>query len=82
MHVAWTIVIGFAVGMLTTVALAGRARGGVFIGVAIGILGALIAAYGGEAIGIYDGGEYEGYVGAFVGALVLVLLYRRFVRND
>ena len=82
MHVAWTIVIGFAVGILAAIVLPGRARGGFFIGVAVGILGALIGTYGGEAVGIYHGGEYEGYVGAFIGSTVLVLLYRRYVRND
>ena len=82
MHVAWTVAIGLVVGLLAKIVMPGRGSGGFFITVAIGIIGAMIATYGGEAIGIYHGGESSGFIGAVIGSVILVLLYRRFVRND
>jgi len=82
MHVVWIIVIGFVVGLLAKFVMPGRDPGGLFITAAIGIAGSLIATYGGQAIGIYDANETAGFLGAFVGAIILLILYRLFVRND
>jgi Predicted membrane protein len=82
MHVVWIIVIGFVVGLLAKFVMPGRDPGGLFITAAIGIAGSLIATYGGQAIGIYDANETAGFLGAFVGAIILLILYRLFVRKD
>lgn len=82
MHVVWIIVIGFVVGLLAKFVMPGRGPGGLFITAAIGIAGSLIATYGGQAIGIYDANETAGFLGAFVGAIILLILYRLFVRKD
>jgi len=82
MHIVWIIVIGFVVGLLAKFVMPGRNPGGFFITAAIGIAGSLIATYGGQAIGIYDANETAGFLGAFVGAIILLILYRLFVRKD
>ena len=82
MHIVWTIVIGFVVGLLAKIVMPGRDPGGFFITAAIGIAGSLIATYGGQAVGIYTAGESAGFIGAFVGAIILLIVYRMLVRKQ
>jgi len=82
MHIVWTIVIGFVVGLLAKIVMPGRDPGGFFITAAIGIAGSLIATYGGQAVGIYAAGESAGFIGAFVGAIILLIVYRMLVRKQ
>ena len=82
MDIVWTIVIGFIVGLLAKFVMPGRDPAGFFITAAIGIIGSLIATYGGRAIGIYHGDQTAGFFGAFIGAIILLILYRMFVRKD
>ena len=81
MSIIWTILIGFIVGLLATFVMPGKDPGGFFITAAIGIAGSLIATYGGRALGIYGGEEAAGFIGAFVGAIVLLIVYRLITRN-
>jgi uncharacterized membrane protein YeaQ/YmgE (transglycosylase-associated protein family) len=41
----------------------------------LGIGGALLATYGGQAVGIYQAGEAAGFIGAVVGAIILLIIY-------
>jgi uncharacterized membrane protein YeaQ/YmgE (transglycosylase-associated protein family) len=81
MSIIWTILIGFIVGLLAKFVMPGRDPGGFFVTAAIGIIGSLIATYGGKALGIYGGEETAGFIGAFIGAIILLILYRLLVRN-
>ena len=82
MDIVWTIVIGFVVGLLAKFVMPGRDPAGFFVTAAIGIAGSLIATFGGRAIGIYHGDQTAGFFGAFIGAIILLILYRMFVRKD
>jgi len=82
MDIVWTIVIGFVVGLLAKLVMPGRDPAGFFITAAIGIAGSLIATYGGREMGIYHGDQTAGFFGAFIGAIILLILYRMFVRKD
>ena len=42
----------------------------------IGIVGAILATFLGQAIGIYHNGEAAGFIGAVIGAMILLFLYR------
>ena len=57
MSIIWTILIGFVVGLLAKFVMPGRDPGGFFITAGIGILGSIIATYGGKALGLYSGEE-------------------------
>ena len=81
MSIIGTILIGFIVGLLAKLVMPGKDPGGFFITAAIGIVGSLIATYGGKALGIYGGEETAGFIGAFVGAIILLIIYRLIVRN-
>ena len=85
MSIIWTILIGFVVGLLAKFVMPGKDPGGFFITAGIGILGSIIATYGGKALGIYGGEETAGFlgafIGAFVGAIILLILYRVLMRG-
>jgi len=82
MSIIGTILIGFIVGLLAKFVMPGRRDpGGFFVTAAIGIVGSLIATFGGRALGIYRGDETASFIGAFIGAIILLILYRLLVRN-
>ena len=75
MHIIWTIVIGFVAGLIAKMLTPGKDPSGFFITAAIGIAGSLIATFVGQAIGWYKAGESAGFIGAVVGAIVLLVIY-------
>jgi uncharacterized membrane protein YeaQ/YmgE (transglycosylase-associated protein family) len=76
MHILWTIVIGFVVGIVAKILTPGRDPAGFIITTLIGIAGSFAATYLGQAIGWYKAGEQAGFIGAVVGAILLLLLWR------
>ena len=81
MSIIWTIVIGFIVGLLAKLVMPGKDPGGFLITAALGIAGSLLATYGGKAVGLYGGDQTAGFIGAFLGAIILLIIYRLFMRN-
>jgi uncharacterized membrane protein YeaQ/YmgE (transglycosylase-associated protein family) len=43
--------------------------------IVLGICGSLVATYGGQALGIYQAGQGAGFLGALVGAIILLVIY-------
>jgi uncharacterized membrane protein YeaQ/YmgE (transglycosylase-associated protein family) len=41
----------------------------------LGVGGSIAATYGGQALGIYQVGETAGFIGAVIGAVVLLVIY-------
>lgn len=82
MHIIWTILIGFVVGLLAKMLTPGRDPAGFFITAAIGIGGALLATYGGQALGLYSAGEPAGFFGSLIGAIILLVIYHLIRRNS
>ncbi len=82
MGIIWTILIGFVVGLLAKMLTPGRDPGGFFITAAIGVAGALLATFGGQALGLYNAGEPAGFVGSLVGAIILLVIYHLVRRNS
>lgn len=71
-----TIVIGFLVGLVARFLLPGRDVGGFIATTVVGVVGSIIATYGGQALHIYRPGQTAGFVGAVLGAIVLLVLLR------
>ena len=71
---ALTIVVGLLVGLAARAILPGKRIMGVVGATLLGIGGALAASYAGQLLGYYKVGEPMGFVGAVVGALVLLVL--------
>jgi uncharacterized membrane protein YeaQ/YmgE (transglycosylase-associated protein family) len=81
MHIIWTILIGFVVGLLAKMLTPGRDPSGFFLTAAIGIAGSLLATYGGQALGLYSPGEPAGFFGALIGAIILLVIYHLVARK-
>lgn len=81
MHIIWTIIIGFLAGLVAKFLIPGKDPGGFIVTTLIGIAGALIATYLGQAIGWYEAGRSAGFIGAVIGSIILLLLYRLFFRK-
>jgi uncharacterized membrane protein YeaQ/YmgE (transglycosylase-associated protein family) len=81
MHIIWTIIIGLLAGLVAKFVLPGKDPGGFIVTTLIGIAGALIATYLGQAIGWYQAGHSAGFIGAIVGSIILLLLYRLFFKK-
>ncbi len=81
MQIIWTILIGFVVGLLAKMLTPGREPGGFLITAALGILGSILATYLGQFIGWYRAGEGAGFIGALVGAIILLAIYHFAVKK-
>ena len=76
MSIIWAILIGFVVGIIAKFLTPGKDPSGFFITAAIGIAGSLTATFLGRALGWYATGETAGFLGALVGSILLLVLYR------
>lgn len=81
MTLIWTIIIGFIVGVLAKFFTHGPGPQGFFLTAALGIAGSLIATFVGRALHWYAAGQSAGFIGAFVGALILLFLYHLVIKN-
>lgn len=76
MSILWTIIIGFVAGVIAKFIMPGDNEPAGFILTAIlGIVGAFVATYLGQALGWYRPGEGAGLIGAVVGAIIVLLVY-------
>ena len=80
MHILWTILIGFLAGVVAKLVVPGRDSGGFIITTLLGIVGAFVATYLGQAVGWYQPGEGTGFIGAVVGAVIVLAIYHAFKR--
>jgi uncharacterized membrane protein YeaQ/YmgE (transglycosylase-associated protein family) len=76
MSIIWTIIVGLVVGAVAKLLMPGKDPGGFIITILLGIAGAFVASYLGQAIGWYKAGESAGFIASVVGAIILLLLYR------
>jgi uncharacterized membrane protein YeaQ/YmgE (transglycosylase-associated protein family) len=70
------IVIGLLAGIVAKLLMPGKDPGGFIITTILGIVGAIVATWLGQAIGWYREGEAAGFIGAVVGAIILLTIYR------
>lgn len=76
MHIIWTIVIGFVAGVIAKFIMPGdNEPSGFILTTILGIVGAVVATYLGQAIGWYQAGQGAGLIGAVVGALIVLLVW-------
>ncbi|WP_293881760.1 GlsB/YeaQ/YmgE family stress response membrane protein [Sphingomonas sp.] len=75
------IVIGIVAGVLGKLLMPGKDPGGFIVTILIGIAGSLLAGFLGQAVGFYQPGQAGGWIGATVGAIILLFLYRLVTRS-
>lgn len=75
MGIIGTILIGLIVGLIARFLKPGDDSMGWIMTILLGIGGSIAATYGGQALGIYRAGEGAGFIGAVVGAIILLVIY-------
>ncbi|HUF23191.1 MAG TPA: GlsB/YeaQ/YmgE family stress response membrane protein [Vicinamibacterales bacterium] len=79
MEILSWILFGLVVGALAKLVMPGKDPGGIIVTILLGIAGALLGGFLGRSLGIMGEGQEAGWIAAFVGAIVLLLLYRLIV---
>ncbi|MBV9654477.1 MAG: GlsB/YeaQ/YmgE family stress response membrane protein [Acetobacteraceae bacterium] len=77
----WAIIIGFVVGLIAKAIMPGRDPGGFIVTVLLGIGGAVVATWLGQAVGWYQADQRAGFIGAVVGAIIILGVYRLVIGN-
>ncbi len=80
MEFLWMLIIGLIAGAIAKLIMPGKDPGGIIITMLLGVAGAFLGGFLFRALGIGDGGA-AGLIGAIVGALILLALYRLFPRR-
>lgn len=76
MSILWTIIIGFVAGVIAKFLHPGRNEpSGFILTTLLGIAGAFVATYLGQALGWYQANEGAGLIGAIVGAIIVLIVW-------
>ena len=71
------IIFGLIVGALAKFVMPGKDPGGWIITTLLGIVGAVVGGFLGRMLGLYQENEPAGFVGAFLGAVLVLWIYRK-----
>jgi uncharacterized membrane protein YeaQ/YmgE (transglycosylase-associated protein family) len=77
----WTALIGLIVGAVAKLLMPGKDPGGWIVTILLGLAGSFIASYLGRMIGWYREGQSAGFIMSVLGAILLLFLYRMFIRK-
>ena len=76
MGILWTIIIGFVAGVIAKFLMPGdNEPSGFILTTILGIVGAFVATFLGQAMGWYSAGQGAGLIGAVVGAIIVLFVY-------
>jgi uncharacterized membrane protein YeaQ/YmgE (transglycosylase-associated protein family) len=82
MGIIWTIIIGLIAGIIAKFIMPGSNEPSGFIMTAVlGIVGAFVATFLGQALGWYAPGEGAGLIGAIVGAIIVLAVWGMIARR-
>jgi uncharacterized membrane protein YeaQ/YmgE (transglycosylase-associated protein family) len=76
MSIIWTIVIGFLAGVVAKLVVPGKNEpSGFILTTILGVVGAFVATFLGQALGWYRADEGAGFIGAIVGAVIVLAVW-------
>ena len=77
LSILWTILIGFIAGVIAKLVTPGSTYEpqGFILTTALGIAGAFVATYLGQALGWYQAGQGAGFIASIVGAALILLVW-------
>jgi uncharacterized membrane protein YeaQ/YmgE (transglycosylase-associated protein family) len=81
MHIIMTFLLGLIVGVIAKLLMPGRDPGGFIITALLGIAGAFIAKWIGQALGWYRPEDSAGFIASILGAILLLWIYRLVFRR-
>ena len=74
--IGW-ILFGLIVGVVAKLLMPGRDPGGLIVTILLGIGGALVGGFLGRVLGWYGEGDPVGFLMAVMGAILVLLAYRK-----
>jgi uncharacterized membrane protein YeaQ/YmgE (transglycosylase-associated protein family) len=82
MGILWTIVIGFLAGVVAKFVMPGKNEpSGFVLTTILGIVGAFVATYLGQTLGWYGPNDGAGFIGAIVGAVIVLAIWGAVARR-
>ena len=83
MGIIWTILIGFVAGIIAKFLVPGdKEPSGFLLTTLLGIVGAFVASWLGQALNIYGPGDGAGLIGAVIGAVIVLLAWGAMSRRS
>jgi len=80
MGILWIILIGLVAGLIARFLAPGpNSPSGVILTIVLGIAGSFLATFIGQAIGWYRPDQGAGFIGATVGAILVLFIWNRLV---
>ncbi|MDM1758764.1 MULTISPECIES: GlsB/YeaQ/YmgE family stress response membrane protein [Acinetobacter] len=76
------IIIGFFAGLIARAIHPGNDKAGFIVTVALGIIGSLVATYGGRIIGLYSDGSSAGFIASVIGAIIVLFIYNMVTKKS
>jgi uncharacterized membrane protein YeaQ/YmgE (transglycosylase-associated protein family) len=77
MGIIGTIIVGLIVGALARLVMPGEQRMGWILTSLLGIVGAVVAGFVGQALGWYAAGQGAGWIGSVVGAMLVLFVVQK-----
>ncbi|MVW71047.1 MULTISPECIES: GlsB/YeaQ/YmgE family stress response membrane protein [unclassified Bordetella] len=74
MSIIIMIIVGFVVGLIARAIMPGDQSMGIIMTTILGIIGAVVAGFLGQAMGWYEPGEPAGWIGSVVGAIIVLFV--------
>jgi uncharacterized membrane protein YeaQ/YmgE (transglycosylase-associated protein family) len=82
MSFIWTIIIGFLAGVVAKFLMPGpNEPSGFILTTILGIVGAFVASYLGQVLGFYGPDEGAGFIGAVIGAVIVLAVWSMIAKN-
>ena len=75
MSIIVTIIVGFVVGLIARAVKPGNDRMGIIMTTLLGIAGAFVARFIGQAMGLYGPNDPAGWIASVIGAVILLFLF-------
>jgi uncharacterized membrane protein YeaQ/YmgE (transglycosylase-associated protein family) len=79
--VLWTVLSGLVLGAVAKMLMPGRDPGGIWITIALGIVGSFVAGWPGRIAGWYREGQSAGFIMSVIGAMLLLGIYHLMKRS-
>lgn len=82
MSLIGAIVIGFIAGLIARAIHPGNDKAGFIVTTLLGIVGSLLATYGGRLLGLYPEGSSAGFIASVIGAIIVLFIYNMIARKS
>jgi uncharacterized membrane protein YeaQ/YmgE (transglycosylase-associated protein family) len=80
LHLLWIAIIGLIVGALAKLFMPGKNPGGIWVTMALGVVGSIVATWIGRLIGLYGPDASAGFIMSILGAILVLAIYH-FIRR-